>query len=1500
MEPEFQTPTPRGGVGQPTPITEMRGQEGPRQATAQQAPSQMDQMMAMLRGMQQEIQELKSGRAAPQPSQPASQSTGHQPQPTGNHGRAEARQGMQDNAAIDDSTMNYYRLLQKEISQFNHKVRSLLTDKCRVTLTGKDNFEAWSIAIRADADLIKANDVFTLNQPPTDLGQIDAEVWYEKTELIRARMLNAMTSDTLNAITSATSTACELWDQVCLLFGKSRAEERLTATRELFTLRIEGGGYLTYQRKFQKLQNRLFHLGCPLPDSVYHDAFIIGLENYQRQFVKTRLDDFYSTGRGEIVNLDLKELMAQLTNRVSTKSQDNGKKSSQSSANAASLKKGSNGNSSSDKDKDKSSAKKKCLDCGRTHGGAICFEKHPDKAPNWWPRSKDRKNHQKESSNTQSTGQKDSSTSTAQSTDMVVYGTAQNAVLCKATAPPPGFKASSTDWLLDSCASFHVTPDRSAFMEFHPYDPTSHLDSMINANGGITASHGIGTVVVSIGGGTMVIQDVRYNPQFFSNLISLGQLLDQNFSASLLDNKDFLLTSPNGSQFEAQLRSNDNIFVLTDCLHSSDAESTARPVVCAAVKIAKTSLSMIDWHRRLAHLGAADILRLASDPASPVAISGPKELPFCETCVKAKMTRSYSKKARTRMTAPLARIHMDIVGGGKTLDFDDDEPIEASRAGAKYALIIVDDATRYRWVLYLRGKSDALPAFRHWLQQMKNQGFSAPAFIVSDNEFKSHEWNALRSAEGIEWTPANPHSQWQDGVPERSIRLLFERTRAVIIDAGLPFRFWQDALNHVRLATNYLPTSTVLYNNRLPAGTNADKAIQPSQFKSPISVWCNDAKDISFLRRWGCPVWVHLHGSEKPANKLAPRAKRCFLLGHIGESIYTVWDPEKDTIFNTSDVIFDETSAASANAEPIAQTSASASSASSTPSDGAETHIPAAEESPEYLQISKGYKKVYVAHKISPTSPHDAPRSYKQATTGPDADKWKAAMQKEFDQLTEKGCWRLVRKDELPPNASVIPGHWVFKKKELPGVPLSDDYKAKARWVIRGNYLDKDFMESYAPVVNEETTKLMEALSITYGWHTKKCDAILAFLNGKIEGSGKRIFMNQVLGKEQGPKGVLVCELLQSLYGLTPSARIWYDTLDAAMRELGFKTSQHDAGLWIHSRIRNLYVTSHVDDFKVHGRSKEDCDWFLTALGQKFDINDVVDNAKYLGVDVHRDADKGTTFLSQKDYAEDLVASFGLADAHPVKLPYDPGLVIDDEFDDSVDSAEYARGTGSLNWLATKTRVDLARTVGILSKFNARPTKKAWGALKHALRYVKGTTHYGITYTAPQPGAGIDSCPIPKAYSDADWGGPLTGNRRSVSGYVFMLAGGPIAWKSINQTSVATSSNESEFMAASEAARQALHLQWLIEELRIYDDDRELPTMTLHLDNQGAVALCKRAMPSKGSKHIEIRHHFVREKYRDGQLLIGAIPTKDMAADGLTKPLRTDSHYNWLKLIGFG
>ena len=188
------------------------------------------------------------------------------------------------------------------------------------------------------------------------------------------------------------------------------------------------------------------------------------------------------------------------------------------------------------------------------------------------------------------------------------------------------------------------------------------------------------------------------------------------------------------------------------------------------------------------------------------------------------------------------------------------------------------------------------------------------------------------------------------------------------------------------------------------------------------------------------------------------------------------------------------------------------------------------------------------------------------------------------------------------------------------------------------------------------------------------------------------------------------------------------------------------------------------------------------------------------------------------------------------------------------------------------TRPDLAQSVGVVSKFLQNPGRQHWDAVKWILRYLRGTTGHGIMF-----GKHEDTSVV--GYVDADYAGDMD-SRRSTTGYVFTLCGGPICWRSTVQSLVALSTTESEYMAVAEAAKEALWLTGLVKELGIQQGG-----VRLHCDSQSAIYLAKNQVYHARTKHIDVRYHKIRELVASGELLLEKVHTSENAADMLTKPV---------------
>lgn len=203
-------------------------------------------------------------------------------------------------------------------------------------------------------------------------------------------------------------------------------------------------------------------------------------------------------------------------------------------------------------------------------------------------------------------------------------------------------------------------------------------------------------------------------------------------------------------------------------------------------------------------------------------------------------------------------------------------------------------------------------------------------------------------------------------------------------------------------------------------------------------------------------------------------------------------------------------------------------------------------------------------------------------------------------------------------------------------------------------------------------------------------------------------------------------------------------------------------------------------------------------------------------------------------------------------------------------------------YLAQCTRPDLGHAVGVLSQHLERTGTLYWDAALHVLRYLRGTTNLGITYSAHARTtvAGMESKSFPVSHCDADWAGDQS-TRRSTTGYVFTLAGGALSWRSRLQPTVALSSTEAEYRAITEAGQELLWLRKMMSRLGFEDPE---PT-TLQIDNLGAIHLTSKSVFHGRTKHIKIQYHWIREIFKAGDLQLQHCNTHQMVADILTKAL---------------
>ncbi|MCO5567257.1 hypothetical protein L7F22_020946 [Adiantum nelumboides] len=275
-------------------------------------------------------------------------------------------------------------------------------------------------------------------------------------------------------------------------------------------------------------------------------------------------------------------------------------------------------------------------------------------------------------------------------------------------------------------------------------------------------------------------------------------------------------------------------------------------------------------------------------------------------------------------------------------------------------------------------------------------------------------------------------------------------------------------------------------------------------------------------------------------------------------------------------------------------------------------------------------------------------------------------------------------------------------------------------------------------------------------------------------------------------------------------------------------------------------------------------------------MKDLGDASHILGMRIIRDRNRGLLYLSQQTYVEKVLKHFNMERGKSLSTPLAPHLKLSKADCPKSDTKKaemakipYASACGSLMYAMVATRPDIAYAVGVVSRFMSNPGKKHWEAVKGVLRYLNGTKDRCICF-----GKGKLSV---VGYTDADYAGDLD-KRRSTSGYLYTFTGGAISWLSRLQSCVMLSTTEAEYVAASEACKEAIWLTRLVGYLGIV---REIPV--LHCDSQSAIQLARNPVFHAKTKHVDVKYHFIREVLEDKRLQLVKVHTDDNPADLLIK-----------------
>ena len=505
--------------------------------------------------------------------------------------------------------------------------------------------------------------------------------------------------------------------------------------------------------------------------------------------------------------------------------------------------------------------------------------------------------------------------------------------------------------------------------------------------------------------------------------------------------------------------------------------------------------------------------------------------------------------------------------------------------------------------------------------------------------------------------------------------------------------------------------------------------------------------------------------------------------------------------------------------------------------------------------------------------------TWAEARVSHEYERFREAALSEIESLEEKGSWEVVSRSSVK-GKHILPSTWALKRKRYPDGRIR---KYKARFCVRGDRqrFGIDFDETYAPVVQWSSVRMLFTLALTLGLKTRQVDYSNAFVQADIDGEVYCELPQEFLGPDNDQ---YVLKLKKSLYGLKQAPRLWFKTLEKSLHDRGFHSSENDPCLFLK---KGLVALVYVDDVLFFGKSDAIIDEMIANLKRDFDLKVEGTVDAFLGVEVLEH--KKGRLARQSGLTERVISAVDMVDANSVKTPaLTMGLGADVGGAPRKESWSYPSVVGMLLYLAGNTRPDIAFAVHQCARFSHRPMKCHEDAVKRIVRYLIGTKEKGLLF-APRKDIVLE------AYADADFAGlwnvedpqdPTCAKSRT--GYVIQLGGAPVVWKSKLQTLVAVSTMEAEYIALSMCMRELIPLRRLLKELQVafnFESSIARTASTVFEDNMGALTLANVPKLTPRSKHIAIPYHFFREFVRKKEVAVVHVSTDNQLADLLTKGL---------------
>ncbi|KAE8256647.1 hypothetical protein A4X03_0g5197 [Tilletia caries] len=1045
-------------------------------------------------------------------------------------------------------------------------------------------------------------------------------------------------------------------------------------------------------------------------------------------------------------------------------------------------------------------------------------------------------------------------------------------------------------FMVDSGASRHIVDRIDLLVNARETDKPMSFKTV----GSKQTSNLVGDVTGLLASGRrMTFQDVVLLPGAGVNLLSEELLRERGWIKVVeQDDTSYLQHKDNASWRMPLTKRGRARWVM---LQVEPLATSATPSALLAPAHAIKSSPLLDAHVRYGHLGFSTIRKLVKSGHLPP-IPDLDDKPWCDSCEATKATRRPFNDSPLHASSPLEIILTDVGG-----------PLVTCFGGFKYYATFIDEFTDWTRVELLRSKAEVLQRLIEFVKVAERTFGTKVQVIRTDGggEYVNKHMSAWTASQGILHHITTPHTPELNGVAERKNRTLKEMTASMLHSSGLAVQWWGHA---ILFAAVLLMKLTILDDGR------------------SVWEWVHKRNpSLGKAQAFGSPCWVHVPAANRLKSDLTvPKAwRRLMVSWPTDRSGWGVYNENTGKVVFSRNVSFGpklshkvselvppcnivelDNSPASldypesdgdfSDAEDAAQPEPEADVAPDFPPRGRKRREP---EEGIQLPVNapadrvQGVRRSTRSHRGQRFSRfHDTyatffqesegflckimvidndPASYGEAMSSAERNEWAKAFESELTSLINN---KTLEEVVLPPGAKVVSTKWVCKtKRDADGNYL----KHKARLVGRGftQRYGIDYDETYAPVGRMTSLRIFFVEASVNNSLVWQMDAETAFLNPDMDRVLYISFPEVWKQNDSKATGLLV---RKGLYGFKQSARLWWLDVVAKLEALDFTHSDADWGIFVRIELdgSRTIVFVYVDDFLIAAKTQVIIDSVRNGLKAAYKMTDIGPVSSVLGVKIQQ-LDHGFA-LSQGHYIDTVLERFGMTDCRPEPTPIAVGTKLVPEGVPLEDIQIYLAIIGCLMWIALCTRPDISFAVSALSRFNGCPTQEHYKAALRVLRHLKATRDLALVLAPVK----IDGEPELMGYSDADWAGNVE-TRRSQSGYAFKLYGATVSWGSLRQQCVSLFSVESEYVALTEAAKDAI---WLRTAVLAYDQDSpKTVSIVLNGDNQGSLALAQNPGWHRRTKHIDLRYHFIRWQVEEGALKLDYVGTSEQVADIFTK-----------------